>query len=88
MPITAVLGALFLVCLLVGLLVAGGLLYRKRIQKPRLLLEPVEFTKANEVLETSIHPRLEQRLEKCAPSEDGKQASLSVYEVSYSLFLG
>ena len=83
-PVSAVVGALFVVCLLVGLSVAGGLLYRKRIQKPRSSLEPVKFTNANEVLAIAVHPQVEDNLENCTTSEDVKVVSVSIYEVSFA----
>lgn len=86
MPVTAVLGALFVVCLLVGLLVVGGLLYRKRIQKPRLSLEPVKFTNTNEVLAIDVNPQVEDGLENRIASEDNKPAPFSKYEVSFFTF--
>ena len=85
-PVTAVLGALFVVCLLVGLLVVGRLLYRKRIQKPRLSLEPVKFTNTNEVLAIDVNPQVEDGLENRIASEDNKLAPFLKYEVSFFTF--
>ena len=82
-PIAAVVGALFVVCLLVGVSVAGGCLYHKRIQKPRLSLDPVKFTNPNSVLAIAINPQTEDSLENHSSSEDSKPASVSVYEVSF-----
>ena len=85
-PITAVLGALLVVCLLVGLLVAGGVLYHKRTRKPRLSLDPVKFTNTNEVLAIGVNPQVEDSLENRIASEDNKLAQFSKYEVKFFTF--